>query len=97
MGIEGMQWLKDQKIKPERLEKVRALDKFAKELGTTLPKLAIAWTVQNPDVSTAILGASRVEQLEETLTALDVLPLLTPEVNQKIEDILGNLPERPQY
>jgi voltage-dependent potassium channel beta subunit len=97
MGIEGMQWLKEQKIKPERLEKVRALDKFAKELGATLPKLAVAWTAQNPVVSTTILGASRVEQLSETLTSLELLPLLTPEVNQKIEDILENKPERPQY
>jgi aryl-alcohol dehydrogenase-like predicted oxidoreductase len=43
------------------------------------------------------LGASRPEQLEETLTALDVLPLLTPEVNQQIEQILGNKPVHPQY
>ena len=97
LSIEGMQWLKDREMTPERLETVRALDKFAKELGTTLPKLAIAWTAQNPNVSTAILGASRPEQLEETLTALDVLPLLTPEVNQQIEQILGNKPVHPQY
>ncbi|HRD39321.1 MAG TPA: aldo/keto reductase, partial [Bacteroidia bacterium] len=80
-----------------RLEKVKKLNELAKSIGTTLPKLGIAWTVKNPHVSTTILGASRVEQLKETLTSLEVLPLLTNEVMEKIESILNNKPVLAQY
>ena len=57
-----------------------------------MPKLSIAWCVKNPNVSTAILGASKPEQLKETLTSLEVLPLLALEVSEKIESILQNKP-----
>lgn len=97
LGMEGLEWLKERSLKPEHLEKAHLLNTLAKELGTSLPKLAIAWCVQNPNVSTVILGASRAEQLRETLTALDVLPLLTPEVNARVETILENKPVAPPY
>ncbi len=98
LDIEGMEWLKDRTLgDPTRLDKVKALDKLAQELGTTLPKLAIAWTVKNPNVSSTILGASKPEQLKETLTSLDVLPKLTREVMEKIESILQNKPMQAQY
>lgn len=45
----------------------------------------MAWCIANPDVSTAITGATKVEQLHDTVKALDVLPKLTPEVNKRIE------------
>ncbi len=97
LGMEGLEWLKERSLKPEHLEKAHQLNTLARELGTSLPKFAIAWCVQNPNVSTVILGASRTEQLRETLTALDVLPLLTPEVNARVEQIMGNKPEAPPY
>jgi voltage-dependent potassium channel beta subunit len=97
LGMEGLDWLRTEQFLPERLEKARALHTLALEINTTLPKLAIAWCVSNPNVSTAILGASRPEQLEETLTSLEVLPLLTPEVHARIEDILQNKPAPPEY
>jgi aryl-alcohol dehydrogenase-like predicted oxidoreductase len=75
-----------------RIEKTKHLAVLAKDLGTNLTKLAIAWCVKNPNVNTAILGASKPEQLKETITALEVLPLLTPEVIEKIETILQNKP-----
>jgi len=62
-----------------------------------LSKLAIAWCVKNPNVSTAILGASKPAQLKENLTALEVLPLLTSEVIEKIEGILLNKPVLPLF
>jgi aryl-alcohol dehydrogenase-like predicted oxidoreductase len=71
---------------------VKPLLPLAKELGTTLNKLAIAWCLKNPHVSTVILGASRIEQLQDNLKALDVVPLLTEEVMEKIEGILQNKP-----
>lgn len=93
LGMKGMDWLKNNAISEERLEKTRALSKVAQEIGTSLPKLAVAWCLLNPNVSTVILGASKVHQLEETLTSLEVLPLLTPEVQERVESILQNKPK----
>ncbi len=97
LSIKGLEWLKERSLSEERLGIVRKLDALAKDLGTSMAKLAIAWCVANPNVSTVILGASKVHHLEETLTALDVLPSLTPEVMEKIEGILNNKPAHPQF
>ncbi|TVR05438.1 MAG: aldo/keto reductase, partial [Spirochaetaceae bacterium] len=59
----------------------------------SLAKLAIAWCLKNPNVSTVITGASRVSQVEENMKAVDIVPLLTEEVMQRIEGILGTRPE----
>jgi voltage-dependent potassium channel beta subunit len=97
LGIKGLEWLKERSLTEKRLEKVRQLNKVALELGTSLPKMSIAWTLKNPNVSTVILGASKVHQLEETLTSLEVIPLLTDEIMTKIEEILDNKPVHPQW
>jgi aryl-alcohol dehydrogenase-like predicted oxidoreductase len=70
---------------------------LANELGTSVAKLSIAWTIKNPNVSTTILGASKKEQLIENLKALDVVSLITPEVTEKIELILNNKPVQAQF
>ncbi len=97
LGMEGLEWLKEASLTEERLEKVRELDKIAKELGTTMPKLAIAWCLVNPNVSTVILGGSKVHHLKENIDALEVLPLLTEEVRERIEEALGNKPQHPMF
>lgn len=97
LSMDGMEWLKDKSLVEENLEKVRKLTVFAKEIGTTMPKLSIAWCLKNENVSTAILGASKVNQLEETLTAIDDVQLLTTEVMENIEGILDNEPFRPMF
>ena len=97
LNMEELNWLKEQVLTEERLEKVRQLNDLANELGVSLPKLAIAWCAKNPDVSTVILGASKPHHLEETLTSLEVLPLLTMELQEKIEGILQNKPKHPPY
>jgi aryl-alcohol dehydrogenase-like predicted oxidoreductase len=97
LGMEGMEWLRERALTPERLEKVRQLDRVAKDLGTSLPKLAVAWCLKNPNVSTVILGASKVHHLEETLTAGEVVPSLTEAVMDRIEQILDNAPKRPAF
>lgn len=98
LEIEGMDWLKEKTLGDNsKIEKTKALNTLANELGTSLAKLAVAWTVKNPNVSTTILGASKTEQLKETLSSLDILPLLNEEVTGKIEAILKNKPVLPQY
>lgn len=98
LNIEGMDWLKERTLGDEnKLEKTSQLYVLANALGTSLPKLAIAWCIKNKNVSTAILGASRLEQLKENLGALEVLPLLTTEVMERIEQILQNKPVQPMY
>lgn len=97
LGMEGFEWLRNSTLTPERLETTRQLNDLAAELGVSLAKLAIAWCLHNPNVSTVILGASKVEHLAETLGAFEVLPLLTPDVIEHIEAALGNKPKRPEY
>ncbi|MFO0355632.1 MAG: potassium channel beta subunit family protein [Sphingobacteriaceae bacterium] len=98
LNIEGMDWLKERTLGDNsRIEKAKKLDSLAKELGTSLPKLSIAWCIKNPNVSTAILGASKTVQLKETLSSIEVLPLLTAEVMTKIDEILDNKPVLAQY
>jgi len=97
LALEGFEWLKDRTISEDRLSRVRLLSEFAAELGTSLATLCIAWCIKNPTVTTAILGATREEQLTENLKALDVLPLITAEVSEKIESIMKTKPAMPQY
>jgi voltage-dependent potassium channel beta subunit len=98
LHIEGMDWLKERTLGDEsRFTKVKALAVLAADLNITLPQLAIAWCLKNPNVSTAILGASKPEQLKETLTSVEVLPKLNVEVMTKIDSILSNQPIQPQY
>jgi len=77
----------------KKLEKVKELTKLAEdELGCTVTHLALAWVVRKPQTSTVILGASKPDQVIDNLKALEVLPKLTPEVLEKIDNILGNKP-----
>lgn len=92
LAIEGFGWLKDRWIQDTKLEKVKKLSLLANELGVSLASLAIAWTIKNPHVTTAILGATKKEQLFENLKALESLQLLSTEVMNKIEAILQNKP-----
>lgn len=88
----GYEWLQNSVLNPERIAKVKQLAPLASELGATMAQLAIAWCLKNQNISSVILGASRVEQLEENLGALDVAPKLTPDVMERIEGILQNKP-----
>ncbi len=91
LNVPGLEWLRDDLLKKPGMEKrmaaVPKLAAIAKELGTTLPCLAVAWCLKNPNISTVILGASRVEQLQENLGALGLLDTLTPTVMRRLDDI----------
>lgn len=97
LALEGFEWLKDKTISDDKLQRVRNLGTLAADLGTSLATLSIAWCISNPNVTTAILGATKETQLIENLKALDVVPKLTVEVKQRIDDIMGTKPEMPQY
>ena len=86
-AMESMSWLREQLQEPQRNAAVGELATIAQELGCTLAQLAIAWINRNPRVSTVILGASRLSQLQDNLGALAVTPRLTPEILARIDAI----------
>lgn len=92
LALEGFTWLREKTYVESKVEKVRQLKTVADDLGCSLAELAIAWCISNPDVTTAILGATRKEQLQQNLKALDVLPRLNKEVLQRIEEIMQTSP-----
>ncbi len=83
--LKGYGWLHKRITDQTRLEKVRRLGAIANELGCTLAQLAIAWILKNPNVSTVITGASRVEQVRENMQAIDVVPKLNPDIMTRID------------
>lgn len=97
LEMKELQWLKEKTLTEEKLNKVRALNKLALDIGTSLPKLAIAWCLNNKDVSTVILGASKPHHLEETLQSFELEEQFTPELTEQLEGILGNKPKHPPY
>ncbi len=88
-GLEGYGWLKDRVTDADANAKVKALKAVADDLGCSLSQLAIAWCAANPNVSTVILGASKVSQLEENLGALDVLDALDDEVLARMKKVMA--------
>lgn len=82
-------WLKSRMEDKEKLEKVAALEPMANELGATMSQLALAWCLKNPFVSTVITGASRVEQVHENMKAGEIAEKITPELMERIDEILG--------
>lgn len=94
LGRAETRWLREHVMGDEtawtaKLAKLRALGELAARIGISLPHLAIGWCLRNPHVSTVILGASRLSQLEENLQVLDSLPIITPAVLGEIDAILS--------
>lgn len=88
-NLEGYGWLRDALTDPRKNAQVRELKAVADELGVSLAQLSIAWCAANPDVSTVITGASRVEQVHDNLGALRALQLLTPDVKDRIDTLFA--------
>lgn len=96
-AIEGFDWLKDRWMKENFLQKIKQLSGLANELSISVAQLSIAWCIKNPNVTTAILGASKKEQLLENLKALEALEKLDADVMKRIEDIVLTKPALPEY
>jgi voltage-dependent potassium channel beta subunit len=95
LALPGYEWLRDlwtSEDGKKKLEKIRQLSLLSKDLDISMAHLSIAWCLKNPNVSTVILGASRLSQLEDNLNAMNALSKLTPEVMQRIETIVKNKP-----
>lgn len=96
--IKGMEWLKERVLTEGNLMKARALTAFAQdELGMSMTHFALTWCLKNPNVSTVILGASNVAQLESNLAALEHTDKITDEVMAKVDEILENKPTRDWF
>jgi voltage-dependent potassium channel beta subunit len=92
-ALPGYEWLRNSLTDEQKLAKVARLSEVARELGCTLAQFSIAWCARNPNVSTVITGASRVEQVRENMKALDVLPKLTDDVLKRVDEIMGQTEE----
>ncbi|TRZ77399.1 MAG: aldo/keto reductase [Chitinophagaceae bacterium] len=95
--LEGFEWLRDRWIMQDKIKKVQQLAALAKALQVSTASLSIAWCIKNPNVSTAILGATSKAQLLDNLTALDTMQLLTPEIMEQIENIIETKPKLADY
>jgi len=97
LGVEGLEWLKEKNVTEEKLSKVAALNELANELDMSLPVMSLAWCLKNENVSTVILGASKMSQLKENIKSIDVLSQMDESVMERIEKILENQPEHPTF
>lgn len=88
-ALAGYEWLQDRLTDAEVIARVERLRPIADELGCSMAQLAIAWCAANPHVSSVITGASRVQQVRDNFDALDVIPLVTDEVKERIDAALG--------
>lgn len=86
-SLESMAWMREQLQDPAKNAAVAELETIAAELGGNVAQLAIAWVNRNPQVSTVILGASKLSQLQDNLGALALTPKLTPDVLARIDKI----------
>jgi aryl-alcohol dehydrogenase-like predicted oxidoreductase len=92
-ALPNFEWLKKRIFVPEKLETTRKLGLIAADLGVPLATMALAWCLKNPNVSTVITGASRVEQVRENMKAADVVDMLDEGVMTRIEDVLKEYQE----
>jgi voltage-dependent potassium channel beta subunit len=90
-ALEGMAFLVKGLTDGAKNDAVARLEPIAHELGGNVAQLAIAWVNRNPRVSTVILGASKLAQLQDNLGALALTPRLTPEVLDRIDAATKNL------
>lgn len=95
LDLEEYAWLKERFEKEgmkEKIEKSLALRDIAQTIDATLPQLSLAWCLKNPNVSTVVTGASKVEQITENMRALEVASKLDAALMEQIEKVMQNKP-----
>ena len=73
-------WLSERNLTPEYLDRVRGLQEIADGRGQSLAQLALSWVLRVPEVTSALIGASSVAQLDDNLAALEAAPLTSEEI-----------------
>ena len=90
-SLSGYEWLKKSMVESDRgqqrMERIKAITPIAEKLNVSMSKLAIAWCLLNKNVSTVILGASKLKQLEENLKSSEVVGLLDEEIQRELLSI----------
>ena len=90
-SLEGYEWLKKSMVESDRgqgrMKRVMSLVPIAEKLNVSMSNLAIAWCLLNKNVSTVILGASKLDQLEENLRSMEVLPLLDESIQEELKSV----------
>jgi L-glyceraldehyde 3-phosphate reductase len=81
-------FLRPEQLTPEKLEKVRRLNEIALRRGQTLAQLSLTWVLRNPEVTSVLIGASKVSQVEDAVGMLKHPPLAEEELRE-IEQILN--------
>jgi aryl-alcohol dehydrogenase-like predicted oxidoreductase len=79
-------------LQPAVLERVQNLRPLADEAGLSMAAFAVAWVLQNRNVSAAIVGASRPEQLKDNVAASGIA--LDADLLRKVDEVLGDVVER---
>lgn len=97
MALKEYEWLKEKNLTEKNHSLILQLEKLAKKLNVSLTKLSIAWCLTNPNVSTVLLGATKLDQLKENLDSAEFVYLFTTEVMEEIESILCNKPKQPSF
>ena len=87
-ALKGYEWLQDRFTNEDEVTKVENLRPIADRFGCTLAQLALAWATKHPMVSSVVTGASRVSQVVQNFEALDVIPLITDEVDEEMRAIV---------
>ena len=96
-NLDELSWLKERDLIEDRMARANKIADLAGDLACTPAQFGVAWCLKNPNVSTVILGASKVAQLEENLKAPEVVGKLTDDVMEQIEMILDNKPKHPPF
>ena len=90
-AMQNVSFLRDGLLDARKNAAVGELEAIAQQLDCSVAQLALAWVAYNPRVSSVILGASKLSQLQENLGALSVLPKLTPDVLAEMDAISAPL------
>lgn len=97
LSMDQYDWLRERLLETKKgrakLRKVEKLVPVAEDLGISMPELALAWCLKNPNVSTVITGASNPGQVRQNMKAIEHVDKLTPKVMERIESILDNKSE----